>query len=51
MGEGAFASCWDLTSIIFEGTKEEWNSITKESTWKNNVPATYVQCSDGQVAL
>jgi hypothetical protein len=47
----AFQFCRSLTSITFEGTMEEWNSITKGPGWNYQVPATYVQCSDGQVAL
>ena len=47
----AFNNCSSLTSITFEGTIEQWNAITKGSNWNRNVPATYVQCSDGQVAL
>jgi hypothetical protein len=47
----AFSGCSKLKSITFEGTMEEWNSITKGSDWNKNVPATYVQCSDGQVSL
>ena len=46
-----FRGCSSLTSITFEGTMEEWNSITKGSGWNYNVPATYIQCTDGQVAL
>jgi len=51
IGWYAFSECYDLTSITFEGTIEQWGSITKGSHWKMNVPATYVQCSDGQVTL
>jgi hypothetical protein len=51
IGDYAFGECYDLNYITFEGTIEEWNSITKEYTWKKNVPATYVQCTDGQVPL
>jgi hypothetical protein len=40
-----------LTSITYEGTQEQWNSITKGIDWNYLVLATYVQCSDGQVAL
>ena len=50
-GEGAFDNCTNLTTIIFEGTTAQWNSIQKGKYWNRNVPATYVQCSDGQVAL
>ena len=46
-----FSGCSSLTSITFEGTMEEWNSISKGVGWNNQVPATYVQCTDGQVEL
>jgi hypothetical protein len=39
-----------LTSITFEGTMEEWNNVSIEN-WYSDVPATHVQCSDGQVTL
>lgn len=51
IGKSAFSSCNKLTSIAYEGTVEQWNVITKGSGWNFLVPATYVQCSDGQVAL
>jgi hypothetical protein len=51
IGKLAFSNCDSLTSIIFEGTIAQWNSITKGTDWNYDVPATYVQCSDGQVAL
>ena len=51
IGSGAFTDCYNLTSIIFIGTIEEWDNITKGYNWNNQVPTTYVQCSDGQVAL
>ena len=47
----SFSGCSSLTSITFAGTMEEWNNVSKASNWKVSVPATYVQCSDGQVAL
>jgi hypothetical protein len=47
----AFSYCTSLTSITFSGTIEQWNAIAKDDNWNLNVPATYVQCSDGQVAL
>lgn len=49
--EYAFYGCTSLTDITFGGTMEQWQSIYKGSKWNLNVPATYVQCSDGQVAL
>ena len=47
----AFNGCTSLSSIIYEGTVEQWNAITFGEYWKNDVLATYVQCSDGQVPL
>ena len=47
----AFCDCGNLTSIQFTGTKEQWNKISKGEGWKDNVPATYVQCTDGTVSI
>lgn len=51
IGQRAFNNCTSLTNITFNGTTAQWDSITKGKLWNQNVPATYVQCSDGQVAL
>lgn len=51
IGVLALNGCKGLTSITYDGTQEQWNAITKGSNWSSSVPATYVQCSDGQVAL
>ena len=51
IGGQAFRDCISLASIVFEGTMEEWSVISKVYAWNYGVPATYVQCSDGQVAL
>ncbi len=42
-----FYGCTSLTSITFNGSIRQWSSISK-SNWNNDVPATYVQCTDGQ---
>lgn len=47
----AFYGCIRLNQIIFKGTIAQWNAITFGDNWHLDVPATYVQCSDGQVAL
>lgn len=46
-----FESCEHITNITFDGTIEQWNAITLGNRWNYNVPATYVQCTDGQVSL
>ena len=51
IGNSTFSFCEGLTSISFQGTVEEWNAITKGSSWKYNVPATEVICSNGTVTL
>ena len=51
IGDYAFSSCSSLTSIAFNGTTAQWSAITKGENWNSGAPATYVHCSDGQVAL
>ena len=48
--EHAFSQCTLLESIIFEGTKEEWKAINFSGNF-DDVPATYIQCSDGRILL
>jgi hypothetical protein len=50
IGENAFC-CDNLTNITFNGTIAQWNAITKGDYWNQSVPATYVQCTDGQATL
>ena len=47
----AFFYCTKLNSVTFNGTVEQWNELMNNSGWSTDVPATYVQCSDGQVPL
>ena len=47
----AFIACTSLASITFEGTVQEWSSVSKGSNWAHNVPATQVRCSDSVVSL
>ena len=51
IGDNAFYYCSSLASITYKGTQAQWNAIPKGDNWNINVPATYVQCTDGQVAL
>jgi hypothetical protein len=44
----AFYDCPSLTSVTYNGTVAQWNAIYKTDMFSS---ATYVQCSDGQVAL
>ena len=51
IGSYAFENCSGLTSITFNGTKAQWNAISKGTDWKYKVPATEVVCSNGTVSL
>ena len=54
IGNYAFERCSSLTSIVFEGTMSEWNAIEKLELfrkWNEDIPATYIQCTDGQASL
>ena len=51
IGDYVFSGCDGLTSVTFEGTKAEWNAITKGYGWYWNSPLRYVECSDGTVSV
>ena len=51
IGGGAFFGCSGLTRIAFNGTIAQWNAIEKASSWKSNVRATEVVCTDGRVSI
>ena len=36
IGSSAFSDCESLTKIIFKGTKEQWDAITKGSFWDSS---------------
>ena len=40
-----------MKSITLNGTKAQWKAISKGTGWKNNVPATKVICSNGEVSI
>ena len=51
IGYGAFSYCYELNNISYKGTIMQWNAISKESNWHNDVPTTVVHCTDGDVAI
>ena len=51
IGEWAFKGCSSLTSITFQGTIAQWKKITLRDSWKHNIPATVVHCTDGDVEI
>ena len=47
IGNYAFSYCSSLTSINYTGTRSQWNSISKASGWRDNVPAgVVIHCTD-----
>lgn len=48
----AFYGCSSLTSVNYNGTKTQWNAISKGTNWKYNVPTTCkVHCTDGDISI
>lgn len=47
----AFYYCQSLSNITYEGTISQWNAIRKVTGWNSGAPATYIQCTDGQIQL
>lgn len=46
-----FKDCTALSTITFSGTTSAWSSISLETDWNKNVPASIVTCSDGTINL
>ena len=47
IGEGVFSGCTNLATIRYEGTKTQWDAVTKGKNWK---PETIsIHCVDGDV--
>lgn len=49
--KNAFSACSSLTTIKFSGTMAQWNSIIKGYDWNEYIPATVVECTDGNVEI
>ena len=47
--DGAFRICTNLTSITFNGTKAQWNAITKGSDWNSDTGNYTIHCTDGDI--
>lgn len=50
IGRRAFYNCKKLTSIIYEGTKEQWKAVGKGNEWDNGTPDYIITCTDGTIA-
>ena len=49
IGSYAFYCCDDLTVITFEGTKEQWNAISKGEDWDYVTGNYTIHCKDGDI--
>ena len=50
IGWYAFSRCSSLTSINYNGTKAQWNAISKDSNW-NWITGDYtIYCTDGNIS-
>lgn len=47
----AFEGCRELEKIVFGGTVEQWRAVEKSETAFEDVCATVVNCSDGEISI
>ena len=45
----AFCSCTNLKTIIYDGTKAEWNAIPKDDNWNAYMFKYTIKCTDGDI--
>lgn len=50
IGNSAFIGCSGLTDINYNGTKEQWEAISKGDNWDYNTGNYTVHCTDGDIA-
>lgn len=51
IGSNAFWGCIDLSDIIFNGTKTQWEAIEKGDTWYSGSESDFliIRCTDGNI--
>ena len=49
-GYDVFAGCENLATIFYDGTREEWKEITKQTGWDYNTGDYIVDCTNGTLA-
>ena len=50
IGRLAFGYCSELTTINFQGTKEQWQAIEKDTNWNHSTGEYAVICTDGTIS-
>ena len=48
IGGWAFEKCSGLTSIIYQGTREQWKAVDKGDGWDCDTGDYIIRCSDGE---
>lgn len=51
IGDNAFTRCDKLLSINYEGTIEQWKSISKSPYWNYRIDTYIIHCTDGDIYL
>ena len=52
IGEGnVFWQCGKLTNVTYNGTKEQWSKVGKDSNWNYNSAVKTITCTDGVITL
>ncbi len=49
IGSSAFSGCTGLKSINFEGTKAQWNLVSKGDSWNTSTGSYTIYCTDGTI--
>jgi hypothetical protein len=50
IGQWAFNGCNNIKNIYFDGTLEQWNTITKPTVLINTDIDYTIHCTDGDIA-
>ena len=49
IGDYAFCDCKQLKTIIFKGSKAQWDAISKGKNWDYNLTGLIIKCEDGTI--
>ncbi len=50
IGNAAMYQCYSITDINYNGTQEQWNTITKGTRWDEVANKYTIHCTDGDIA-
>lgn len=49
IGNMAFTNCGNLKTVIYDGTKAEWNNETKDTDWDSSTGTYTIKCTNGNL--